>query len=226
MANVTISGISTEQTTAPSADDWLELETSGGVSKKIKLSTLFAYRSVVGTFGMGFSLPAKALELNGALISRTTYASLWTYVNANYSPITKTAWDAGAVGNFNTGDGSTTFGLPDFRGLFPRFAGTNSVRKLADAVTFFNGGSVFSVANDMFQNHTIDIENYDGTDGKVVTGSSGSNVGYLNVITGTTAYTSTLRRAPAAYSTYGTPRVGGETAPASASLVPFVYYAD
>ena len=47
--------------------------------------------------------PAGWLVANGAAVSRTTYAALWT-----------------AMGSPNTGDGSTTFTLPDMRGLFPR----------------------------------------------------------------------------------------------------------
>jgi microcystin-dependent protein len=43
------------------------------------------------------------LEANGQAVSRTTYADLWTY-----------------LGRPNTGDGSTTFNVPDYRGEFFR----------------------------------------------------------------------------------------------------------
>lgn len=49
------------------------------------------------------SAPAGWLWANGAAVSRTTYATLWS-----------------AMGSPNTGDGSTTFTLPDLRGEFLR----------------------------------------------------------------------------------------------------------
>lgn len=50
------------------------------------------------------SPPSGWLQCNGAAVSRTTYADLFTAISDNY-------------GN---GDGSTTFNLPDFRGYFLR----------------------------------------------------------------------------------------------------------
>lgn len=47
--------------------------------------------------------PSGWLECNGAAVSRTTYVNLWN-----------------AMGNPNTGNGSTTFNLPDLRGEFIR----------------------------------------------------------------------------------------------------------
>lgn len=54
-----------------------------------------AFFSVVGPTGW--------LAANGSAVSRTTYAALWA-----------------AMGSPNTGDGSTTFNLPDLRGEFIR----------------------------------------------------------------------------------------------------------
>lgn len=48
--------------------------------------------------------PTGYLKANGALISRTTYASLFAAIGTT----------------FGAGDGSTTFALPDLRGYFPR----------------------------------------------------------------------------------------------------------
>lgn len=50
------------------------------------------------------SIPAGWLKRNGAAISRTTYAALFAQLGTTYGP----------------GDGSTTFNLPDDRGLFER----------------------------------------------------------------------------------------------------------
>lgn len=48
--------------------------------------------------------PTGYLKANGAVVSRTTYASLFSVIGTT----------------FGSGDGSTTFGLPDLRGVFPR----------------------------------------------------------------------------------------------------------
>ena len=48
--------------------------------------------------------PTGYLEMNGAAVSRTTYADLFAVISTLYG----------------TGDGSTTFNLPDFRGYFAR----------------------------------------------------------------------------------------------------------
>ena len=51
------------------------------------------------------STPSGWLKCNGATVSRTTYADLFAAIGTAYG----------------AGDGSTTFGLPDCRGEFPRF---------------------------------------------------------------------------------------------------------
>jgi phage-related tail fiber protein len=54
-------------------------------------------------FGMT-TAPAGFLKANGAAVSRATYADLFAAIGTTYG----------------TGDGSTTFNLPDLRGEFPR----------------------------------------------------------------------------------------------------------
>lgn len=48
--------------------------------------------------------PTNWLECNGSAVSRTTYATLFAIIGTNW-------------GN---GNGTTTFNLPDTRGMFPR----------------------------------------------------------------------------------------------------------
>jgi hypothetical protein len=57
----------------------------------------------VSAFAMS-AAPDGWLECNGGLVSRTTYAALFSAINTTYG----------------VGDGSTTFTLPDFRGEFLR----------------------------------------------------------------------------------------------------------
>lgn len=58
----------------------------------------------------GSSAPANWLLCDGALVSRTTYANLFTAIGTTYG----------------AGDGSTTFKLPDLRGRVPIGAGQGS----------------------------------------------------------------------------------------------------
>ena len=60
----------------------------------------------------------RILKLNGAAVSRTTYAALWTYAQASGN--LAASQGAKALGQFGPGDGSTTFTLPDMRGQFMR----------------------------------------------------------------------------------------------------------
>lgn len=96
--------------------------------------------TVMAGMPLGFTFPILALTppdgclaLQGALVSRTAYPELWTWVQAHAPLITESAWQAQAavqssVGAYSSGDGSTTFRLPkimDFvRGGAPGTAGT------------------------------------------------------------------------------------------------------
>lgn len=63
--------------------------------------------------------PAGFLKLNGAAISRTEYTDLWAFAQASGN-LAATQAGKDPV-QFGPGDGATTFTLPDYRGLFPRF---------------------------------------------------------------------------------------------------------
>lgn len=71
--------------------------------------------------GLSVSTPPGYLSLSGAAVSRSTYADLWAWAQANSVVVTESAWSSTSWGSFSVGDGSTTFRLPDFRGEFPRF---------------------------------------------------------------------------------------------------------
>jgi len=90
------------------------------------------------------------LICNGDLVSRTTYAALWAWVQAN---------NRVATGLFTNGDGSTTFGLPDWRGKVMR--GTPS----GEAVGLLSGADT----------KTIAIANLPAHDHNVATSSAGSH---------------------------------------------------
>jgi len=64
--------------------------------------------------------PSGYLIANGQLVSRTTYASLWTFAQASGNLVSDTVWQGGQYGSFSTGDGSTTFRIPQYGGYFLR----------------------------------------------------------------------------------------------------------
>lgn len=91
------------------------------------------------------------LKCNGAAVSRTTYADLFDKLGTTYG----------------AGNGTTTFNLPDFRGVFPR--GLDEGRNLDAGRTLSN-----TVQADQNKSHT-----HTGT-----TGSSGSHQHYFYGSTG------------------------------------------
>lgn len=92
--------------------------------KKVLLSVLrnFVLSNEVGNIAYfpGTSAPSGRLKCNGALVSRTTYAALWAYAQTSGNLVSEATWSAGQQGGFSTGDGSTTFRLPDGRAEFIR----------------------------------------------------------------------------------------------------------
>jgi microcystin-dependent protein len=81
----------------------------------------------------GTVAPTGFLACEGQAVSRTTYATLFTAIG--------TTW--------GSGDGSTTFNLPDLRGMFVRGTGTNATGSSSGAV----GPSVGAYAADTYLNH-------------------------------------------------------------------------
>lgn len=75
--------------------------------------------------------PAGALLMQGQAVSRTTYAALWQWAQSNTLV---------AAGLFTVGDGSTTFGLPDFRGRVVRGVAA------AEAVGLLSGADTKTIA--------------------------------------------------------------------------------
>jgi hypothetical protein len=59
------------------------------------------------------------LLADGSLVGRTSYPDLWAYAQA-VGVTDEGTWSAGYFGYFSSGNGSTTFRIPDLRGLFLR----------------------------------------------------------------------------------------------------------
>jgi len=82
----------------------------------------------------GTTAPSGWLACDGSAVSRTTYATLFAAIG--------TTWGAG--------NGTTTFNVPDLRGMFLRGTGTNATGSSSGAV----GPSVGTYAADTYLNHT------------------------------------------------------------------------
>ncbi len=96
------------------------------------------------------TVPSGYLECNGAAVSRTTYAALFAIIGTQYG----------------SGNGSTTFNIPDLRGEFVRGfdngKGTDSGRSIASAQSSNNlshGHSVSASVNDSGHNHATSLGN-------------------------------------------------------------------
>ena len=74
----------------------------------------------IGTVCPSYGAKLNELELTGQLVSRTEYPRLWQWVNTTGQSLVNDGSWSGHKGLFSRGDGSTTFRLPDMRGMFVR----------------------------------------------------------------------------------------------------------
>ncbi|WGS41888.1 hypothetical protein LFL97_33725 [Burkholderia sp. JSH-S8] len=71
-------------------------------------------------FEIRSTVRAGFLKANGAVVSRADYPALWAYAQASGALVSDAEWGNRRWGCFGTGDGSTTFRLPELRGEFLR----------------------------------------------------------------------------------------------------------
>jgi microcystin-dependent protein len=146
----------------------------------------------------GTTVPAGWLLCDGSAVSRTNYARLFAAVG--------TTW--------GSGDGMTSFNLPDMRGMFLRGAGTHATQAKA-AGGNFAGGNVGEFQADKMQAHKHD------------TGVAASPYKYFAAEYSApySAYsTPATSSSPVTDSANGTPRTGNETKPASYSVNYIIKY--
>lgn len=130
--------------------------------------------------------PTGYLEANGALISRTTYANLWTAAQASGNIVVDGSWDKGM---FSTGDLSTTFRIPDYRGQFlrgwddgagvdlGRLIGTSQIDGFAaHAHTIFDPGHIHTIPS-LVRSLTTGGTNEVTLTGAGVTGTNNATTG-------------------------------------------------
>lgn len=154
----------------------------------------------------GATAPTGYLLCNGAAISRTTYGDLFAVIGET----------------FGIGDGSTTFNLPDFRGIFPRGAGTNGNITKADGSDY--SATLGASSDDMMfgHRHILHLSNANGNvgdDTQVSGGGTGTVQGLLRTTGGgSTNFSPQQVLTPIDDGANGTPNAGDETAPANLAV--------
>lgn len=156
--------------------------------------------SIIGAVTMfaGATAPNGWHLCDGTAVSRTGYAALFAVIGTTYG----------------AGNGTTTFNLPDTRGIFVKGAGTSATHTTATGTAF--SGTLGTFEYDTFQEHAH-LSIYDGTI-KLVANGSVDLFGY-----GTIASTSSYGVAGPCIHQQGTPRTGNRTQPANISLNYIIY---
>jgi microcystin-dependent protein len=141
--------------------------------------------------------PTGWLLCDGSAISRTVYADLFDIISTT----------------FGVGDGSTTFNVPDFRGVFPRGAGTTDRTGAKDKG---GSGSFFTAALGTYQNDQMQAHYhrmYYNSDNVLYSGAT-SNM-YDNARGDTQ---DDMVKEAITDGTNGTPQTGAETRPANLGI--------
>jgi microcystin-dependent protein len=159
------------------------------VSVNPQIVTTGNVRGPVGSIIATGSLtpPMGYLYADGSAVSRTNYAYLFQAIGTT----------------FGVGDGSTTFNLPDLRGIFARGAGTQTFGSITYSAT------LGTKQNDQMQGH---IHQYLGVNS---TGTGSSSLVVQTTQNG--PFTGGIST-PASDGTNGTPRTGSETRPANQAV--------
>lgn len=149
----------------------------------IKQDEVFDTTGMFVPFG-GSTCPVGTLAADGTAVSRTTYSQLFAKLSTTYG----------------TGDGSTTFNLPNTSGVFVRGSGSQVI----STITYT--GTRGTTQGDQMQGHRHGVG----------AASGGANVGGVTFAGQTTNATSTD---PITDGSNGTPRTGTQTHPANISAL-------
>jgi microcystin-dependent protein len=160
---------------------------------------------MIAPFG-STTVPDGWLACDGSTVSRSTYSVLFSAIS--------TTW--------GTGDGSSTFHLPDLEGAFLRGTGSNATHNMADG-SDFAGPSVGSFENDQMQGHGHWIGRTNQANSSTtlengaiyISGTSGSSYGISET---TRAAEYRLMAHDIVEYADGSPREGDETRPFNAGV--------
>jgi microcystin-dependent protein len=141
----------------------------------------------------GAAAPSGFLLCSGGVVSRTAYAALFAALGTAYGP----------------GDGSTSFGLPDCRGIFLRGAGTNA--NISDAL-----GNPYTATRGVSQGDAMQGHVHNQMYTYAAGGSR--NLGSAGVDASNTYTTGIGTQGPIGDGSNGSARVGTETRPANIAV--------
>jgi hypothetical protein len=156
---------------------------------------------------LGSEPPDGSFECDGSLVSRSLYSELYSVIG-----------DA-----FGSGDGSTTFALPDFRGYhlrgYDHGAGNDpdAASRTAQATGGATGDNVGSVQGFALQGHWHDI--WTGYGYAVANNSIGTD----DSSPGSGTFQNAVRD-PISDGTNGTPQISSETRPINVSVMYIIKY--
>lgn len=177
---------------------------------KAGLDALYAPLSSTGgavgdlKYSTGTNAPADCLAPVGSLLTRASYPVLWTFAQASGNLVSEAAWLAGVFGSYSTGNGATTFRVPDLRGYFLRALNQSGI-----GVDPSRG--IGTVQADAFQAHEHQLPD--------LTNAGGGGYGGAGA-DGTTRNTNTIIQK----SGYSPPRVADETRPINIALPLWLKY--
>ena len=170
--------------------DVVPVVTSAG-TRKVDVNTFLPVGSYIQHAGP--TAPTGFIACDGAAVSRTTYADLFDVIGTTYG----------------AGNGTTTFNLPDARGLVMVGAGAHGTMTRANG-TAYNGGTVGATRADQMQGHYHAAQSRDSTGGGI--NAAGGVAGSF--------YTSNdVVKAAITDGANGTPRTGDETRPAEIAVL-------
>jgi microcystin-dependent protein len=139
----------------------------------------------------GNTAPSSYLLCDGSAVSRTTYAALFAAIGTNYG----------------SGDGSTTFNLPDTRNVFLR--GANASTRTISTISY-PAVTIGATTTDKMQGHYHSNWTNNFFAGGTFNATGVSNPNNTGGTTGV--------RDPITDGTNGTPRTGTETAPVNLGI--------
>ena len=145
---------------------------------------------------------------DGQLLSRETYPDVWAAISAGKVPVvTDAEWvsDPTKRGMFTSGDGSTTFRLPDYNGKFAGSLGAVFLR--GDGA--LSAGTAGTIQRDAMQGHRHRPLSASGAAFPTLVPSGGTNT----ITTGGFVVQDPTTGDPVTDGTNGTPRVASETRP-------------
>jgi len=186
--------------TPADADEFGFFQAVGAALKKITFAALAKLIYPVGSYLCRASgnVPPGFLACQGQAVSRTTYADLFDVIGTTYG----------------AGNGSTTFNLPDARGLVMVGAGAHGALTRANG-TAYNGGTVGASRNDQMQGH----KHFNTAISTSASAESGRGITSTNNSTNNDKIGN-----PSTDGTNGTPRTGDETRPAEIAVLVCIKY--